>query len=305
MSQPTSSEPDTAGEPAPNHYDVVVIGGGMAGGSAAIYLARYGLSVLMADKGKSSIRQCAFMANYPGFPEGVGIDKLLELFHAHAQAAGAELVREKVVSLRRPDSGVGFLVSTDTGPDRSADRVIAASAYDVSYLEGLPKAELGSLLEVQQGQQRVGPRGRTPVGGLYFAGLLSGCESQAVISAGQAADTALGILEERLVARDYWPGVARYVDWVVHQGRYEKPGFDEKAEAHYRKLIPEDWELPPETVRAVIDAKKQEVKDRQITREEVRRREREAQVRLLRMMDDEVIEAYLAERRVQAERRLQ
>jgi thioredoxin reductase (NADPH) len=57
--------------------DVVVIGGGIAGLSAAIYLGRAQRDTLVIDSGKSMARWEPDVQNYLGFPDGVGGDELL------------------------------------------------------------------------------------------------------------------------------------------------------------------------------------------------------------------------------------
>ena len=70
-------------------HDALILGGGPAGLSAAIYLARFNRRVLVLDagKGRSSFSQCN--QNYLGFPDGVTTRELRELGKKQAENFGA------------------------------------------------------------------------------------------------------------------------------------------------------------------------------------------------------------------------
>jgi alkyl hydroperoxide reductase subunit AhpF len=74
-------EPTTNGHEAEEHaYDVVIIGGGPAGATAAIYAARAGLKTAVIDKGLTAgaLGMTSKIANYPGIPEAISGAELLQ-----------------------------------------------------------------------------------------------------------------------------------------------------------------------------------------------------------------------------------
>ncbi|GBD98633.1 thioredoxin reductase [bacterium BMS3Abin07] len=82
-------------------YDVVIIGGGPAGLSAAQYAARANLKTIVLDK-SSTAGALAFtgkIENYPGLPEPVSGKELLETFRTQAISFGAEYVEAQVVGV--------------------------------------------------------------------------------------------------------------------------------------------------------------------------------------------------------------
>ncbi|MCX8075736.1 MAG: thioredoxin-disulfide reductase [Aquificaceae bacterium] len=81
-------------------YDVVIIGGGPAGASAAIYTSRAGLSTLVLYRAEAdgALGVTQKIENYPGIRGPLTGYELLKLIREHAKAFGAEFVRGKVIA---------------------------------------------------------------------------------------------------------------------------------------------------------------------------------------------------------------
>ena len=77
-------------------YDCIIIGGGPAGLTAAIYLARFQLNVALIDEGRSRAASIPCTRNVPGFPDGIGGEALLARMRAQAELYGAALVPGRV-----------------------------------------------------------------------------------------------------------------------------------------------------------------------------------------------------------------
>jgi thioredoxin reductase (NADPH) len=83
----------------PTNYDVLIIGGGPAGTTAALYSARANLKTLVIDKGLTSgaLGTASKIANYPGITEVISGADLLEKMRSQARAFGAEFVNDRAV----------------------------------------------------------------------------------------------------------------------------------------------------------------------------------------------------------------
>jgi thioredoxin reductase (NADPH) len=83
------------------NLDCLVIGGGPAGLTAAIYLARFHLSVLVVDGGESRASWIPVSHNHAGFPDGIGGSELLARMKAQAKQYGSRYIAAEVTSLTR------------------------------------------------------------------------------------------------------------------------------------------------------------------------------------------------------------
>jgi thioredoxin reductase (NADPH) len=87
-------------------FDCLIVGGGPAGLTAAIYLARYRRNILLVDEGKSRAALIPKSHNYPGFRGIAGVE-LLKILRAQAAEYGVEAQQETVLSLAgEPQKGL-------------------------------------------------------------------------------------------------------------------------------------------------------------------------------------------------------
>ncbi len=91
-------------------YDVVIIGGGPAGLSAAVYSTRYELkTVVIAEEVGGYVNESPLVENYLGIPNIKGIE-LARKFTEHAKISGADIVMEKVKEIKKNNN---FVILTD------------------------------------------------------------------------------------------------------------------------------------------------------------------------------------------------
>ena len=86
-------------------YDCLVIGGGPAGLTAAIYLTRFHLSLKVVDSGESRAAWIPCTHNHAGYPEGINGKELLARMRAQAQKYGASIATGRVTRLDRIEGG--------------------------------------------------------------------------------------------------------------------------------------------------------------------------------------------------------
>ena len=82
----------------PSTHEVIVVGGGIAGLSAAIYLGRARRDVLVIDSGHSMAKWEPVVQNYLGFPNGVGGEELLKNGCTQAKRYDARFVHDEIKS---------------------------------------------------------------------------------------------------------------------------------------------------------------------------------------------------------------
>lgn len=85
------------------YYDLIVVGSGPAGLTAALYAAREGLKVLVIERAGigGQVGVTEQLENFPGFPEGVGGTEFAERLAHQAERFGVELLKaQEVVGIR-------------------------------------------------------------------------------------------------------------------------------------------------------------------------------------------------------------
>ena len=86
-------------------YDVIIIGAGAAGLTAAIYTCRKALKTALISKdigGQTMLS--SHMENYPGF-KGRGFELMLK-FQEQAESFGAEIIQDEVVDVKKLAKGL-------------------------------------------------------------------------------------------------------------------------------------------------------------------------------------------------------
>ncbi len=108
-------------------YDVIIIGAGPAGMTAALYAGRSMLRAVVLERGISGgeLLNTEIIEDYPGFEHIEGWD-LAQKFEAHAKKFGAEFVQETVITLEKLDDG-NFVATTESGTIYRAPTAIITS----------------------------------------------------------------------------------------------------------------------------------------------------------------------------------
>lgn len=178
--------------------DVIIVGDGPAGLSAALFLAKRELETLVFGKDETAMHY-AMLYNYLGIPEMTG-----SAFQAVARQQvsdfGASLIAEHVTRITPGDDG--FTVETDAGNTYTSTYLVLAEGKSLKLAEalGLEKDDTGVKVDQEY---------RTSIKNLYVTGRTAKTQrSQAIISAGAGAVAALDILAKAM-------GKAHFVDYDV------------------------------------------------------------------------------------------
>lgn len=124
--------------------DCLIIGGGPAGLTAAIYLGRYRRDVRLLDAGQSRAALIPTTHNYPGF-QGIAGDELLERLRTQAKRFGSAIENGLVTALRRDEEG--FVAQYKGGEIRARSIVLATGLVDARpSIEGFEECvECGAI----------------------------------------------------------------------------------------------------------------------------------------------------------------
>jgi len=280
--------------------DVVVVGGGPAGSSAAVFTGRYGLDTLVFDRGRSSLSRCAHLENFLGFPAGIDIETFYDLMHDHVTEAGCEIREDLVESVERiqaddTEATSGFVVEPQAGDPVTARRVVAATRYDGEYLwplddgdEMVRADEHDGEVEKRFDDDYPAPNGSTPVDGLYVA-TPSDADEQAVIASGRGARTARSLLRDVRLDRGIPTGFADHYDWMRQWASLNDEWRDRDRWREWFDDQVSDDDADLEKLDVLKEAEIDRTLETYLDEDEIERRRERGQERLLAHLDDDLI----------------
>ena len=127
--------------------EILIVGAGPAGLTAATYLARFRRRVLVADGGASRARWIPVSHNMPGFPAGITGDAILERMGEQAEEYGAVIEAGQVEGIVR--DGDGFMVRLNDREVRVRAVLLATGVVDHHPdLPGVERAIERSLVRI-------------------------------------------------------------------------------------------------------------------------------------------------------------
>lgn len=172
--------------------DVLIIGAGPAGGSAALFAAKAGKKVVVVDNDHGLTKR-AWLDNHYGV-NGVSGPDLLATGKEQAGKYGAQFVQDKASSIEPIDNGLR--VTTENGQAYEAQHVIIATGFGMDVVEA-------SGIKTTQGTEPkvakivdVDASGRTSMPHVWAAGVIAGVSMHTIVTAGDGAKVAINVLSE-------------------------------------------------------------------------------------------------------------
>lgn len=173
--------------------EVIVIGAGPAGASAALFLAKAGKETLVLDSGASMTKR-AWMENHYG-THGISGPDMLKIGREQAEKFGAKFLEEKAINIDANGEKT-LKVKTESGRSFEAQHVILATGALTDLAQNIG-------LELKEGRE---PRiktvvatdgnGRTSVPRIWAAGTVAGTSVHTIITSGDGAKVAIELISE-------------------------------------------------------------------------------------------------------------
>jgi thioredoxin reductase len=178
-------------------YDVVIVGGGPAGASAAVFAARAGLTTAVTDEDKGMTRR-AMLWNHLGFPDGITGPELVDRGRQHAERFGATWIEGKVSSLA--PRGDLVVLQVDGQEIEAQDVLLTLGAN--------PSMAADAGIETRDGTEphinrviTTDAEGRTSMAHVWAAGTAAGVSVHTIVTAGDGARVAVNVIGARKGAR--------------------------------------------------------------------------------------------------------
>ncbi|MEC2393467.1 hypothetical protein COM64_20455 [Bacillus toyonensis] len=175
-------------------YDVIVLGGGAAGLSAALFLGDMKYNTLVIEDGRSQLKK-ALISNYLGMQEFEGTT-LLDVGKKQLEQNDVNVVSDRVIKIIYFNNYIE--IETENGKYLTNELILCCGQGPGLKLAELANVELISNDEpFAKMKIKIDEYGLTSQPRVYAAGICTGTSSQAIIAAGHGAQIALNIISAR------------------------------------------------------------------------------------------------------------
>jgi thioredoxin reductase (NADPH) len=172
-------------------YDILIIGAGPAGASAAIFAAKAGKKTLVIDSDQSVTKR-AWIENHYGVAETTGPD-LIEIGKKQAAKFGAVFVQAKVNNIVSVESLLKIETDMET---YEASHVILATGLSVELAEKIGVHTKPGTEPRIKTVVVVDDQGKTNIAKIWAAGTTAGVSMHTIVTAGDGAKVAINLISE-------------------------------------------------------------------------------------------------------------
>jgi thioredoxin reductase (NADPH) len=182
-----------------NHQSAVtIVGGGAAGLTAALFLARAGVSVVVVDQDRSILKR-AELNNLPG-SKGLEGRELLTQLRSELDGHGVPTIAAKVEDVA--PTADGFTIAVAGGDSIASEYVVITTGQGTLTLPSLALDTTDARQPFVKVNVVTDRWGATSVPGVWAAGVVAGWPSQAVVCAGSGANVAIEIVSR--INDEFW-----------------------------------------------------------------------------------------------------
>jgi len=172
--------------------DILIIGAGPAGASAALFASKAGKKTVVIDNDKSLTKR-AWIENHYGVTEISG-PNLIDVGKEQAKKFGAEIISATVNKVEKTENG--FQVETDEKGSFEAKHIIFASGVSLQVAEAFGvETKAGTEPRINT-VLHTDAEGKTNIPGIWAAGTCAGVSVHTIITAGDGAKVAINIISE-------------------------------------------------------------------------------------------------------------
>lgn len=173
-------------------FDVIIIGGGPAGQSAALFTGKDDRKTLVLDDEKG-LTKLAWVKNHYG-TEDIEGSTMVKLGRKKAEQFGVEFKSAKVTNITK--NGDTFQVETENGDMYEASHIILATGANQQLAETMGLKTESSVEPMVKSIVRVDNSGRTSLEGVWACGAAGGASQHTIITSGDGARVATNMLSD-------------------------------------------------------------------------------------------------------------